>query len=264
MNEPLSFVDIHCHLLLGIDDGAQDWDDSLAMAEMAVADGIGTIVATPHQLGNFRQNQGDTIRALALELQERLDQQSIPLRVLPGGDVRIESDLPNLIKRGEVLSLADHKRHVLLELPHELYMPLEKLVEDLGRAGITGILSHPERNQGILAQPHVVRPLVEAGCLMQITAGSLLGGFGAHVQKFSDWLLEQGLVHFISTDAHGTKSRRPLLRSAFERAEKLVGRETAIDLCSRNPRAVAEGRPVATQVQPVKRTLRNWFAQKAV
>ena len=256
------FVDIHCHLLPGIDDGAKDWEESLAMAEMAVNDGIRTIVATPHQLGNFGHNEGDTIRDLVGQIRSRLAERGIPLEVLPGADVRIETGMIDLLRTGNVVSLGDHRRHVLLELPHELYMPLERLIADLGRSEMTGILSHPERNQGILAQPHVVRPLVEAGCLMQVTAGSLLGAFGAHVKKFSEWLVEQKLVHFISTDAHGTKARRPLMREAFGRVEQLVGTEVATDVCCRNPAAVAAGRQVTTQAQPAKRTLRGWFAQK--
>ena len=93
MNPPEPFVDIHCHLLPGLDDGAAGWDDALAMAEMAVADGIGTIVATPHQLGSHAKNSGETIRAATVRFQRFLEGRRLPLRVLPGADVRIEPDL---------------------------------------------------------------------------------------------------------------------------------------------------------------------------
>src|SRR5690242_10241412 len=144
------FVDIHCHLTPGIDDGAKDWEQSLEMARMAVADGIGVMICTPHQLGNFSSNSGEIIRTRVAELQSFLDEHKVPLRVLPGADVRIESDLVNRVRRGEVVSLADRRKHVLLELPHELYIPLDRLLEELNSAGMVGILSHPERNQGIL------------------------------------------------------------------------------------------------------------------
>src|SRR5689334_3371145 len=121
MPQPGPFVDIHCHLVPGIDDGAQNWDDTLAMARMASEDGIGTIVVTPHQLGSYRCNVGDEIRRRTAELQSVLDEHHIDLQVLPGGDVRIESDLVSLVRQGEVMSLADHRKHVLLELPHEMY-----------------------------------------------------------------------------------------------------------------------------------------------
>ena len=135
--------------------------------------------------------------------------------------------------RGDVLTLGDHRRHVLLELPHELYLPLEPVLERAFAARRwSGILSHPERNQGILRQPDVLAPLVDAGCLLQITAGSLCGTFGPECQQFSEWLLAEGMVHFVATDAHGPRSRRPLMRRAFERVVELTDEATAIDLCS--------------------------------
>lgn len=263
VREPLVFVDIHCHLIPEIDDGAKTWDETLAMARMAVADGIGTIIVTPHQLGNFAHNQAATIRARTSELQEFLDRHQVPLSVLPGADVRIEADLAARISRGEVLSLADRRRHILLELPHEIYFPIDRLLVDLAGIGLVGILSHPERNSGILSQASVVRPLVAAGCLMQITAGSLLGAFGPDCQKLSDWLVEQGLVHFVSSDAHGAKSRRPLLRKAFDRVVELAGWETARNLCCRNPAAVAAGQQVVASCPPARTSrLGGWLGRK--
>ncbi len=171
------FVDIHCHLLPAIDDGAASWDESLAMARMAVADGTGIIVATPHQLGAFSHNSAAAIRLAVEQLQSRLDAEQIPLRVLPGADVRIEADLVARLARDEVLSLGDNGHYVLLELPHEMYFPLDRLLAELSAAGYRGILSHPERNEGILADPEVLGPLVAQGCLLQITADSLQGVF---------------------------------------------------------------------------------------
>jgi protein-tyrosine phosphatase len=128
---------------------------------------------------------------------------------------------------------------------------------------MVGVLSHPERNLGILAQPGVVQPLVASGCLMQITAGSLLGAFGPDCQALSEWLIDQKLVHFVSTDAHGAKSRRPLLRKAFDRIVELAGPETALDLCARNPSAVAAGQRVIAP-RPAAKSLRSsgWLGRK--
>jgi len=250
---PAPFTDIHCHLIPGIDDGSQNWDDTLAMARMAVRDGISTIICTPHQLGNFRHNDGDTIRARTAELQRVLNENQIPLRVLPGGDVRIESEMVRMIGEGSVMSLGDHRRHVLLELPHEMYIPLERLLAELASARLVGILSHPERNQGILNTPHVLGPLVDRGCLLQVTAGSLVGAFGPHIQRFTEDLVTQGLVHFVSTDAHSPKSRRPLLRRAFDRVAEITNFETASDLCCHNPGCVAAGREVTAGRRSTKK-----------
>lgn len=251
-----SFSDIHCHLLPGIDDGSPDLETSLAMAQMAVDDGIHTIIVTPHQLGNFAHNHGDDIRARTLELQQFLDAEQIPLEVLPGGDVRIEDGMIEKLLSGEVMTLGDYGRHVLLELPHELYFPLENVLTALERQGMTGILSHPERNQGIMRDTSMLEPLVEMGCLMQVTAGSLMGTFGSRSQELGEWMLEQGLVHFIATDAHGVRSRRPLMNRAYDRVAELVGEDTAADLCSINPELVALGKSVAGGIRTRQR--RGW------
>ncbi|MCG8586555.1 MAG: hypothetical protein MI757_17770 [Pirellulales bacterium] len=256
------FVDIHCHLLPGIDDGAKDWRDTLEMARMAAADGFDTIVTTPHQLGNWAQNTGDDIRHLTAQVQNVLREQKIPIKLLAGGDVRIEPDMIEQIRRGEVMTLADHGRHVLLELPHELYVPLDRLLKDLRAAGLVGILSHPERNQGILAKPEVLEPLVRAGCLMQVTAGSLAGSFGPDIMKFAEWMVGEGLVHFLATDAHSPRSRRPMMSRAFYAACDLVGERYAIEMCSDNPARVAAGTDVQPGVRPVRRARRgvsSWF-----
>ena len=254
------FVDIHCHLVPGIDDGAKAWADSFAMADMAVADGIETIIVTPHQLGTYSHNHGDLIRQKTAELQSQLDSQGIPLRVLPGGDVRIDDGMIAGLRDGSVLSLGDHRRHVLLELPHEMYFPLEPVLDDLRQIGMVGILSHPERNQGLLKQPDLIEPLVDYGCLMQVTAGSLMGTFGPGSQAMSEWMLEDGLVDFLATDAHSPRARRPLIRRAFERAAELIGEESAVALCCQNPAAVAAGEDVEfVHRKPQKSVFAGWF-----
>ena len=247
MNEIEPFVDIHCHLVPRVDDGSQSWEQSLAMASMATADGIQTIGVTPHQLGNFSHNGGQAIRRCTAELQQFLEEHGVSLRVLPGADVRIEPEMVDKLQSGEVLTLADRRKHVLLELPHELYFPLDDLLESLLRVGIIGILSHPERNQGLLKQPHLVELLVDRGCLMQVTCSSLTGTFGAASQKMAEWMLDQGLAHFLATDAHGHNARRPLMRHAFQRAAAIVGEHVALDLCCRNPAAVVEGKDVTAR-----------------
>ena len=256
------FVDIHCHLLPGIDDGSSDWETSLAMARMAVEDGTETIICTPHQLGNFAENQGDEIRRTA-ELQQALDENGIPLRVLPGGDVRIEDGMIEQLISGEVMTLGDMRCHVLLELPHELYFPMEGVLAALERQGMTGILSHPERNRGLLREPGLLPSLVERGCLMQVTAGSLMGTFGPQSQQLAEWMVTQGLVHFIATDAHGTKSRRPLMGRAYQRVEELAGSSHAHSLCIKNPAMVACGKRVsAGRLSSSRRGWRGLFSSK--
>lgn len=258
------FVDIHCHMLPGIDDGAADWQTAVDMARMAVKDGVRTVIVTPHQLGNFSKNRGDDIRHLAQQLQQVLTERQIPLQILPGADVRIEDGMIDQLTTGNVLSLGDLRGHVLLELPHELYFPIEGVLDELSRLGMYGILSHPERNSGILRDPELLFGLVEKGCLMQVTAGSLVGSFGAGSQHLSEWMLSEGLVHFIATDAHGTKSRRPLMRRAYDRVAKIAGEQTAQDLCVHYPALVASKQRVPSgRRKPVKKSSwKNLFSRK--
>ncbi len=261
MHEP--FADIHCHLLPGIDDGAQHWDDTLAMARLAADDGTATIVATPHQLGSWSDNRGDEIRALVDECNERLEAESIPVNVLAGGEIRIEPGLIDELVTGELVTLGDHRRHVLLELPHELYFPLNGLMHELAARQIAVLLAHPERNQGLLRQPDLAVDLVDAGCLMQLTAGSLVGTMGTHATDMAEWMITEGLVHVVSTDAHSPRTRRPLMSRAYDRICELTDVETADDLCGRNPAKIAAGRPVTAGRRVVQRRRRtSWWQRR--
>jgi len=259
MHEP--YTDIHCHILPGIDDGAKSWDDALSMARLAAADGTSTIVATPHQLGVYSQNRGDAIRMLVAELNERLAGERIPVTVLSGGEVRIEPGLLNGVVSGELVTLGDHRRQLLLELPHELYLPLDSLMSELAARRIAVILAHPERNEGIFRQPQLAVDLVDAGCLMQITAGSLCGTMGPAYREMAEWLVHQGLVHFVATDGHGPRTRRPVLGRAYDRLLELTDLQTAEDLCCWHPARVVSGRTIAAGRRTVpRRGRRRWWS----
>ncbi|MCI0492865.1 MAG: protein-tyrosine-phosphatase [Planctomycetes bacterium] len=243
----VSFVDVHCHILPGIDDGPADWDEAIAMARIAFQDGTQTIIATPHQLGSFSQNKGCNIRPLVEEFQQRLATADIPLRVLPGGELRIEPSIITAIVREEALTLGGYHHHVLIELPHDLYLPIDALLADLARRQLVGVLAHPERNGGILRQPCLAVELADVGCLMQITASSLFGSFGPDCQQLAEWMLSERLVHLVASDGHGSRSRRPLLRCAFERIAELTSLEYAFELCCHNPARIAADQPISCE-----------------
>jgi protein-tyrosine phosphatase len=253
-------IDIHCHLLPGLDDGPDSWEQTLDMARMAVDDGVRSIVATPHQLGNYRHNSASLVRSQLAQLRQHLQTASIPLTVYAGADVRIEPDLIERLQSGDVVTLADQGRHVLLELPHDVSFSLTPVLHQLSGLGVTGILSHPERNLGILSDPSCLGPLVDQGCLMQVTAGSLLGRFGPPSQRLAEAMLRQGLVHLLASDGHGTQRRRPLLRAAYERVVALTDRATADDLCHNFPAWICQGQAVPMRRRPPVRARRRWFA----
>lgn len=254
----VELIDIHCHLLPGIDDGSSSWEESLEMAQQMVAEGIQTVIVTPHQLGNQSSTTGALVRHRTDQLRQWLAANQVPLEVLPGADVRIDTDMVPRLRSGDCLSLADQRRHVLLELPHELYQPLEPVLEQLNRIGMVGILSHPERNRGIMRQPHVVESLVQAGCLMQVTADSYVGDFGEEPAALARHIVGNGWCHFLSTDAHGSRKRRPRLRRAFDLAVEHVGEPLAVAMCCRHPQAVAQGRDLGDH-PPVQVQGKGWL-----
>lgn len=254
---PAGLIDIHCHLLPGLDDGPASGAEALALARLAAADGIATVIATPHQLGRYREVRAERIRAGVVQLQQVLQQHDVNLRILPGADVRIEPEVVEKIRSGEVLTVADRGRHVLLELPHEVCPPLDQLLAQLQQAGLCGILSHPERNLAIQAQPDLVGPLVESGWLIQITAASLTGTFGTRARGVAEWLVQHGWVHFVATDAHSMMARPPILSRAWTRVVELVGPDLAEQWFSTNPNAVIAGREVISAPRTTRKTA--WF-----
>src|SRR5690606_8030012 len=157
-------------------------------------------------------------------------------------------------EQGDVLTLGDRRRHVLLELPPDLEFPFDALQKQLERAGLAGIVSHPERHPQLAEDPLRIEWLVELGFLMQITADSLEGGFGRRSRELAHWMLAKGLVHLVATDAHGARARRPLLSHAYVHVADLTDRSTADDLFVHHPRAVFLGREVPRGVRRVPRS----------
>ena len=204
-------------------------------------DGTKSVIATPHQLGSNSNVTVDLIKKGVLSLREELSSENIELNIVPGADIRIDPDLPKLLKQGKVLTLADQGKHVLLELPHETYFPLDSLLKALRKQGLVGILSHPERNRGIIKNPDVMWDVIEAGGLLQITAASLTGDFGSSCQEIAELAVDEGLIHFIASDAHDTKHRPFGMREAYDTICDMAGEELADLVCCENPARVFEG-----------------------
>jgi protein-tyrosine phosphatase len=265
VNNPTGFVDIHCHLLPGLDDGPCTWDEAVSLAELAAAEGISTIVATPHQLGVHARNHGDAIRRTTARLQNLLAARKIPVRVLPGAEIHVEAALAARIHSGQLLSLADRRRHVLVEMPSAVFLPLDRLLAELSGAGMVTVLAHPERIAQAIAEPDLLEALVDQGCLLQVTAGSLTGCSGSRIRGLAESLVRKGLVHFVSTDAHEPGPRARTMRAAFRHVARLAGEETARALCCHNPARVAAGQPVPQgRREPVKPVWTRWFRRSKV
>jgi protein-tyrosine phosphatase len=246
----VGFVDVHCHILPGLDDGPSDWEESLRMAQLAVAEGVTTLVATPHQLGAYSQNSVELIRERGEEFRRRLASEGIELQVQLGADIRLEPELPEKVAEGEVLCLGEPARFVLVELPSEVTCPVGSLLKKLGRLGVTPILTHPERSLLLARNQEFLRQWVADGGLIQVTGASLTGSFGLVVQSVAERLLREGLVHLVASDAHGATCRRPLWRRVYQRLAELGGPDWARLLCQENPARVVTGQDVL-EVPPI-------------
>ncbi|MGI9460616.1 MAG: tyrosine-protein phosphatase [Pirellulales bacterium] len=236
-----SFTDIHCHVVPEIDDGSSSLAESVTMVQTAYEDGTTSLIATPHQLGKNRHVSSEVIRNGVSDLRATIDAEEIPVVIRPGADIRIDPELPKLLKQGKVLTLADRGKHVLLELPHDTYYPLDQLLKSLRRQGLVGILSHPERNRGIIKNPEVMWDVVEEGGLLQITAASLTGAFGSSCQEIAELTVDEGLIHFIASDAHDTTHRPFGMRDAYDTICDMAGEKLADLVCCENPARVFEG-----------------------
>jgi len=216
-------IDIHSHILPGLDDGAQTESDSIALARAAVKEGISTIIATPHHKNGLYHNERDVIVKHVGYLNELLRSNDIPLEVLPGQETRINGDLLKDLKNGKIQTLNDTK-YLFVELPFTTVPRYaESLLFDLQVEGYVPIIVHPERNQELLEKPDLLYEFVRNGSLTQITSGSLIGKFGKEVEQFSEEIIDANLAHFIASDAHDIKNRSFHLAEAYEKVSRTFG-----------------------------------------
>jgi len=227
--------DLHCHLLPGIDDGAPDLETSLAMARAFADQGVECVACTPHILPGLYHNEGPQIRQAVADLQLRIEDAGIPLKLVTGADNHIVPDFVDGLKRGHLLSLGD-SIYVLAEPPHHVAPArLDELFFDILLAGYIPVLTHPERLSWIENKYDVIERLAARGVWMQITSGSLLGRFGRQPRYWAERMLGEGLVHILATDAHNLRSRPPDLLEGRTRAEQLVGAAEAQHLVVTRP-----------------------------
>lgn len=219
-------VDLHCHLLPGVDDGARTLDDSLAMAQQAVAEGISHILVTPHHKNGKYSNPKEVVQEGTEALQTELDDRGIGLTLYPGQEIRINGELLEDIENGEILFVDEEEHYLLIEFP-TLSIPhyTESLFFKLRQKGITPIIVHPERNQAVIDDPNILLPFIERGALAQVTASSYAGAFGKDIAKLSSQLIEANLVHILASDAHNTRGRGFHFQKAFAKLEAEFGSE---------------------------------------
>ena len=247
------FVDLHSHILYGLDDGAKTYDDSLAMLRLAHAGGTTDIVATPHANSRFAFTP-----AIISERIAELAPHS-PLAIHRGCDFHLHlANIQDAVANPRKYTI-NGGAYLLVELPEAaVFSGTGRILATLIDAGMVPIVTHPERHRQLQSQPELMAPWIETGCLVQVTAASVTGLFGKSAARCAKWLVEAGMAHFISSDAHDSETRTPDLREAYDELVRLWGEDRIRPLFVDNPRTVIEGGELEAEVLPVVRK-RKWY-----
>lgn len=236
-------VDLHCHILPGIDDGAPNLEVALDMARCAVADGIVVTACTPHIYPGLYENRREGIEAAIASFQAQLDAEGIALKLVVGADTHLAPDLLEGIRLGRIPTL-NHSRYLLLEPPHHVAPPrFEDSVFQLMASGIVPVITHPERLSWIETHYEIFVRLADRGVLMQLTAGSVTGRFGRRPKYWAERMLDERKVHLLATDAHHSTKRPPLLAEGRDAAALRIGELQAHHLVVTRPRGILEDLP---------------------
>lgn len=250
-------IDLHSHILPGVDDGAADISVSLAMAKMAVSDGTTVMACTPHFMPGVYDTTASMLDDAIARLSQSLTEHSVPLKLVRGGDVHVSPDLPEKLENRTVPTIGQ-SRYFLFEPPHHVAPPnLVKLCKQLLEVGYVPILTHPERLTWIEKRYDLVCELDEMGVPQQLTAKSVTGDFGKRPKYWSDRMLDEGRVDLIASDAHNITSRPPGLARAFDKVGERLGEETAERMFLANPELVLQDRPL------IEKPARNKLEKKA-
>ena len=243
-------VDIHHHLLFGLDDGSDSIETSVAMARLAAADGITHVVCTPHANSTYIFDPHTNQLKLAL-LRDRLAAENVPLTLGTGCDFHVSFDNIAEAKRDPKKFSINGLGYLLIEIPDYGLPPgLNETFYELNLAGLTPILTHPERNPTLQQEPQRMAEWLRAGMLVQVTADSLTGHKGKRAEQMAHELLEKRWVHFLATDAHNTKSRPPRMKAAHDLVAEKYGVSYAHALCLTNPLAVFLGKQFQVEEEP--------------
>jgi protein-tyrosine phosphatase len=232
-------VDLHCHILPGLDDGPATIEESIAMAESAIADGITHVVATPHSSNEYFFDFSH-VRQLRDELQAKVGDR---LKITTGCDFHLNPENLESLRKNPRQYCIDQRDFLLVEF-NEFSIPpsMDQTLHEIQLARVQPVITHPERNGILRARPERLKKWVRLGCFAQVTAGALTGGFGASAQQDALRWIGEGLIHFVASDAHNTRTRPLRLQSAYNVVIGRFGQEKARALFHDNPLAAFEGR----------------------
>jgi protein-tyrosine phosphatase len=254
----IPLVDLHCHLLAGLDDGPASLDEAVLMCRIAYEDGTRCIAATAHLGPDWPRGTAALILEKTRELAARLDELGIPVSVFPSAEIAVQGDLEAAWTRGDLFGVGGRTEYCLLEIPYHRFVDLRRLVNRLQRHGVRPIVAHPERYPELLDEAGAVEDLIAGGALMQVTA--------AAISSPPDWStamtirrwVESGMVHLVGSDGHSPVRRPPQMAEAYRELAVWVGSDQADRMCGLHGLAVLEGRPL--RLPRPRRDRRRWFS----
>ncbi len=258
-------IDLHCHILPNLDDGPTSLEESIEMCRLASADGIHTIVATPHfKPGIYNPLEHDLLRTLG-SLQEEVRKRNLSIRLLCGADISITPELWIYLQEKRLLTINGTGRYFLAEFSHAtIPQNWDWFLLQKRRFGIIPILTHPERNRWFLSHPEALYSFVLSGGLVQLTASSLLGQSSDDSRDFALRAIKYRHAHIIATDAHSVKDRPPRLAEAVDVAAKIVGKDSALDMVNTFPQKILLGTAFdVPNPVPIEYKKKTWFQRLA-
>lgn len=234
-------IDVHCHLLHGVDDGPDTLEESLDLCRIAVADGITRAVVTPHIHPGRWDNTRKSVRQACMDLQRQLERLEIPLQLGFAAEVRLTEEIPEQIVRDEIPFYGDLEGYkiMLMEFPHGYLVPgSQKLAAWLIDHGVRPMIAHPERNRQVMKDPAQMQAYLDLGCWLQVTAGSVIGQFGKRSQSVAQYFMNRDEVSLLASDGHNARARPPVLSKVFDHVQQEFGSERANRLFIETPSSI--------------------------
>jgi protein-tyrosine phosphatase len=255
----IPLVDMHCHLLAGVDDGPRTNEEALEMCRIAYEDGIRLSAALAHQNERWNAVTPQLIREQVARLAVALGEVSSPFTVFPSAEVTAHPEMETSWQQGTLLSVADRGTYLLVEMPNGIFVDLREIIRGLRRAGVCTILAHAERQPELLHDVGLIEQFIEAGCLVQVNSGSVSEPPSDEDGKaLQDWF-KRGIVHFLGSDGHSPRRRRPKMADAYRQIVRWAGSQVADRVCSTNGAAIVQGLPL--RVSPPQPRRAKWFAR---
>jgi protein-tyrosine phosphatase len=252
-------VDLHCHLLAGVDDGPRSDEEVMEMCRIAYGEGIRLSSSLAHQNEHWPDVTPALIRERSRRLAEALREAGVPLTVFPSAEVMVHPEIEEAWQRGELLSIADRGKYLLVEMPHGLFVDLREISEGLRQAGVRIILAHPERQPEFLHDEGLIEQFIATGCLVQVSTGSVTDPANREdARALKDWF-QRDIVHFMGSDGHSPRRRRPRMADAYRQVTDWAGASVADRVFSTNATAIVHGLPLRVPPPQPRRT--RWFAR---